>query len=138
MTVRNTITDKMLNLPASLKQTAEQLAAERGMSLNQFVVSAVAEKVSTLQQSSSDPGFPGIAYRYGASGQPTAILQSTGIRVQTIAIAAHHWGQSPQQIATDYALSLAQVTEALGFYAAHQAELDAAIASEQSLEAANV
>ena len=92
MSAHNMMSNKMLSLPASLKQTAEQLAADRGMSLNQFVVLAVAEKVATLQQSNNDSIFSGIAYRCGASGQSTAVLQSTGVRVQTIAIAAHCWG----------------------------------------------
>ena len=35
-----------LRLPASLKQGAEQVAREDGTTLNQFIVSAVAEKLS--------------------------------------------------------------------------------------------
>ncbi|OSZ63420.1 YlcI/YnfO family protein [Hydrogenophaga sp. IBVHS2] len=38
-----------LRLPASLKQGAEQLAREDGTTLNQFIVSAVAEKVSAMK-----------------------------------------------------------------------------------------
>lgn len=38
-----------LRLPASLKAEAEKLAAEDGASLNQFVSTAVAEKVSALR-----------------------------------------------------------------------------------------
>ena len=38
-----------LRLPASIKAEAEKLAAEDGTSLNQFVASAVAEKVSALR-----------------------------------------------------------------------------------------
>ncbi|MBL1257240.1 YlcI/YnfO family protein [Methylocystis sp. Sn-Cys] len=38
-----------LRLPASLKAEAERLAAEDGASLNQFVSTAVAEKVSALR-----------------------------------------------------------------------------------------
>jgi HicB family len=37
-----------LRLPASLKEEAERLAAGEGSSLNQFIVSAVAEKVSSM------------------------------------------------------------------------------------------
>lgn len=36
-------------LPASLKRAAEDLARELGVSLNQFIASAVAEKVSALR-----------------------------------------------------------------------------------------
>jgi len=38
-----------LRLPASIKAEAERLAAAEGTSLNQFVASAVAEKVATLR-----------------------------------------------------------------------------------------
>jgi hypothetical protein len=38
-----------LRLPASLKKTAEVVAREDGSTLNQFIVSAVAEKVSALK-----------------------------------------------------------------------------------------
>ena len=37
-----------LRLPASLKEEAERLAAAEGSSLNQFIVNAVAEKVSSM------------------------------------------------------------------------------------------
>jgi hypothetical protein len=38
-----------LRLPASIKAEAERLAAEDGTSLNQFVATAVAEKVAALR-----------------------------------------------------------------------------------------
>ena len=38
-----------LRLPVSIKREAERLAAEDGASLNQFVASAVAEKVAALR-----------------------------------------------------------------------------------------
>jgi uncharacterized protein (DUF1778 family) len=38
-----------LRLPASLKKSAEEAAREDGSTLNQFIVSAVAEKVSALK-----------------------------------------------------------------------------------------
>lgn len=38
-----------LRLPASIKQEAERLAAEDGTSFNQFVASAVAEKVGAMR-----------------------------------------------------------------------------------------
>jgi hypothetical protein len=38
-----------LRLPVSVKAEAEKLAAEEGTSLNQFVATAVAEKVSALR-----------------------------------------------------------------------------------------
>ncbi len=38
-----------LRLPVSVKAEAEKLAAEEGTSLNQFVATAVAEKISALR-----------------------------------------------------------------------------------------
>lgn len=38
-----------LRLPASLKREVEKLAREDGTSLNQFIVTAVAEKLATLR-----------------------------------------------------------------------------------------
>jgi hypothetical protein len=38
-----------LRLPRSLKQTVEKLSREDGTSINQFVITAVAEKVSALR-----------------------------------------------------------------------------------------
>jgi hypothetical protein len=38
-----------LKLPTSVKKTAAELAATEGVSLNQFIAAAVAEKVSCLR-----------------------------------------------------------------------------------------
>ncbi len=38
-----------LRLPASLKQSVEQLAKDDGTSLNQFIVTAIAEKLSAIK-----------------------------------------------------------------------------------------
>jgi uncharacterized protein (DUF433 family) len=58
--------------------------------------------------------------------------------VQTVVIAAQKWGFSPNQIATEYDLSEDRVNDVLAFYAAHHQEIDASIAAEQIIEAANV
>jgi uncharacterized protein (DUF433 family) len=126
-----------LNLPVELKKEAEQWASAQGVSLNQFIMWAVAEKVGALRQDLNDPEFPQITYRRGAAGIPMPKVSGTGVRVQTIVIAAERWGQSYEKIATDYDLTLAQVEEALAFYAAHRAEIDRAIEAEQTLEAAH-
>ncbi|MEW6499273.1 MAG: DUF433 domain-containing protein [Cyanobacteriota bacterium] len=127
-----------LNLPTQLKQDAEKCAASQGVSLNQFILWAVAEKVGALSQQLDDPAFPEITYRRGASGQPMPVLRGTGLRVQTVVVAAKQWGLSPKEIAAEYSLSEAQVKQALAFFGAHTAEIEIAIASEQTLEAANV
>lgn len=60
------------------------------------------------------------------------------MRVQTVVVANHHWKQSPETIAEEYALSRNQVSEALAFYKAHQVEIDEAIDREEDLEAEHV
>ena len=46
--------------------------------------------------------------------------------------------KTPTQIAAEYSLTETQVNEALAFYEAHRAEVDAAIAAELALEEAYV
>ncbi len=68
-----------LNLPVQLKEEAERRASDQGVSLNQFIMWAVAEKVGSLRQDLNDPAFPRITYRRGAAGQPLPVLRGTGI-----------------------------------------------------------
>jgi uncharacterized protein (DUF433 family) len=82
----------------------------------------------------NDPRFPGIIYRYGASGKPTPTLRGTSLRVQTLVIDVHQAGMTPAQVATEYDLSEARVVEALAFYAAHRVEIDAQIAAEECFQ----
>ena len=98
-----------VNLPVDLKKEAEALAKQQGVSLNQFILWSVAEKVSSLKAGLDDPNFPGIAYRRGASGIPVPVLRGSGIRVQTIVISNREWSESPAEIAAQYSLSNAQV-----------------------------
>ena len=119
-------------LPLALKRDAERLAKEQGVSLNQFILWSVAEKVGTLLQREAYPNFPNVTYRRGASGALSAVLRGTAIRIQTIVIASEN--MSPEEIAGDYDLRVAQVQEALDFYRAHQAEIDAFIQAEAALE----
>ncbi len=62
-----------LSLPTQLKHEAETLAAQQGVSLNQFILWAVAEKVGALGQKLDDPAFPQITYRRGELGHPCAV-----------------------------------------------------------------
>lgn len=127
-----------LNLPLQLKQEAEALAQKQGISLNQFILWATAEKVGALNQQLDDPAFPYVTYRRGAAGIPTPVLRGTGIRVQTIAIAREQWGMAVDEIAAEYDLSPAQIEGALAFYAAHQDEVDTLIEREEKIaQAAN-
>ena len=116
-----------LNLPSELKHEAEQLAHQQGISLNQFILWSVAEKVGALKQRLDDPDFPGITYRRGASGIPTPAIRGTGLRVETLVIDAHQWGMTAAQLATEYELPESRIREALAFYDAHQQEIDALI-----------
>jgi uncharacterized protein (DUF433 family) len=125
-----------LNLPVQLKQDAEVWAAQQGVSLNQFILWAVAEKVGALSQRLDDPAFPHITYRRGVGGQPTAVVRGTGLRVQTLVVAAHTWGLTPAQLSAEYDLPVTRIEEALAFAAAHQSEIDAALAADAAREAA--
>jgi uncharacterized protein (DUF433 family) len=115
-----------LNLPQQLKQEAESWAQKQGISLNQFILWATAEKVGALNQQLDDLQFPQITYRRGASGVPTPVIRGTGIRVQAVAIAHEQWQMSPEAIAGQYGLSLKQIEEALAFFVAHRAEVQSA------------
>lgn len=127
-----------LNLPVQLKKEAEQWAASQGVSLNQFIMWSVAEKVGALRHNLNDLDFPQITYRRGAAAVPTPVLRGTGVRVQTIVVAAQQWDLSVEQIAADYDLTISQVEEALAFYEAHRTEIEAAMEAERKLEAASV
>lgn len=126
-----------VNLPKQLQQEAEQWAATQGVPLDQFILWAVAEKVTSLRQELHDPNFPNVGYRQGASGLPVAVVKGTGVRIQTLAVAARQWELSTEQIMEEYGLTAAQVRDALGFYAAHPLEFDAAIQAEEAAEAAS-
>lgn len=123
-----------LSLPIQLKKEAEEAAARQGISLNQFILWSLAEKLGMLRSQVDDPDFPHITYRRGASRRPTPILSGTGMRVQAIVTAAEQWGLSPAEIAEQYGISETQIREAQAFYAAHRSEIDADIQSESALE----
>lgn len=124
-----------LNLPVALKQEAETLAKEQGVSLNQFIQWAVAEKVGSLKQSLDDPRFPLITYKRGGSGTMQPMLRRTNHRVKTFVIANKYWKMSTEQIADEWSISEAEARAALAFYEAHREEIDAAIQLDSALEA---
>ncbi len=123
-----------LNLPVQLKQDAEVLAGTQGVSLNQFILWAVSEKVGNLKRSLDDPNFPSVTYRRGESGRPIPVLRDTGIRIQTLVIAHKHWEMDPSEIAAEYPVRPAQVKEALAFFESHREEIEADIAAEERKE----
>ncbi len=114
------------------------MATLQGISFDQFILWAVAEKVATLKQRNDDRTFPEITYVRGASGELVPVLRGTWLRVQTVVIAAPKWGFSPNLIVAEYDLSEAQVKDVLAFYAVHFQEIDASIAAEQIIEATHV
>ena len=122
-----------LNLPLNLKREAEELASRQGISLNQFIMWSVSEKVAALRQQLDDPKFPGITYRRGASGWVTPVVRGTGIRVQTVAVDTQQ-GLTVKEIAAEYELDAERVREALAFYEVHRPEIDANIRAEQQSE----
>ncbi len=124
-----------LNLPQQLKQEAEAWAQKQGVSLNQFILWATAEKIGALNQQLDDPRFPQLTYRRGAAGIPTPVLRGTGIRVQAIVIAAEQWGMSPAEIADEYDVSVKQIEAALAFADAHRQEIETHLRVEAQLSA---
>jgi uncharacterized protein (DUF433 family)/predicted nucleotidyltransferase len=120
-----------LNLPADLKKEAEVLAAQQNISLNQFIMWAVAEKVSALRHNLADPDYPGITYQRSPAGIPTPILRGSEVQVREIVAASREEQWSSEKIAAGLGLTLAQVSEALSFYRAHQEEIDSVIALEE-------
>jgi len=124
-----------LHLPLNLKKEAESWAEKQKVSLNQFIMWAVAEKVGALKQRLDDPDFPNISYRRGAAGIPTPVILGTGVRVQTVVNANQQWEMDADQIASEYDLDQKSVNQALDFYQAHREEIDRDIAAENRLEA---
>ena len=122
-----------LNLPRQLKHEAEAWAKKQGISLNQFILWATAEKVGSLNQQLDDLEFPQITYRRGTSGIPVPVLRGTGLRVQTIAIANESWGMAPGEIAEEFGLAQRQIEEALAYFDAHRAEIMGHIDREEHL-----
>lgn len=122
-----------LNLPQQLKQEAEEWAQRQGVSLNQFILWATAEKVGALNQQLDDPQFPQITYRRGAAGVPVPVLRGTNIRLQTIVTAHKQWDMTPADIATEYGVPLKQIEEALAFATAHHVEIESLMEQEKRL-----
>ena len=123
-----------LNLPVDLKREAEETAKKQGVSLNQFIMWAVSEKVVSMRNQLDDPDFPQITYYRGASGSPTPVLRGTRIRVQTVAVAVKKHKKTPDTFAENYGVEIKQVREALAFYDVHKAEIDANIKYENDME----
>lgn len=123
-----------LNLPVDLKREAEQVARQQGISLNQLILWSLTERVTSLKTSLDDPNFPSITYKVDTENQLVPVIRSKGIRVQTIVIAFHGWKEPVAEIAKQYDLPQRIVKEALSFYSAHKAAVDALINENDALE----
>jgi len=123
-----------LNLPVDLKREAEEMAKKQGVSLNQFIMWSVAEKVVSMRNELDDPKFPQITYRRGGSGIPRPVIRGTALHVQTVAVAVNKFKEKPEEFAENYGIEVNQVREALSFYDAHKEEIDANIEDEINLE----
>jgi len=124
-----------LNLPVELKQAAARLAKQQGISLNQFFLWSISEKVTELKTSIDDPEHPLITYRRGSSGIPTPVIRGTGIRVETIIVAHERWGQSVAELAGEYDIPDEAVEAALSYNQAHPEEIEVLINIEKEIEA---
>ena len=89
-----------------------------------------------MTQQLDDPALPHITSRRALPGPPVAVLRGTGLRVQTLVVAAQAWGRTLPQIAVAYDIPVVQGQEALAFSTAHREEIDAGLAAEDALEAA--
>jgi uncharacterized protein (DUF433 family) len=65
------------------------------------------------------------------NGRPC--IAGTGIEVSAIAITSVVHMQSPEQIASDYRLNLAQVHAALAYYYDHREAIDESIRSQEEM-----
>jgi len=126
-----------LRLPPLLQEEAESWADRQGVSLEEFIVWAVAEKVGGLKRELDDPRHPFVTYRRSPEGWPVPVIRGTGIRVRTIGGAVHSWNMSPAAVAEDYDLTEEQVADALAFYETHRGEIEASLSEERLLEQAN-
>ena len=122
-----------LNLPLDLKREAEEVAKRQGISLNQFIMWSVSEKVATMRNQLDDPRFPLITYRQGGSGIARPVIRGTALHVQAI-VQSLKLGETPQSVAKNYGVDIKQVQEAQAFYQVHREEIDDFIKDEEDLE----
>jgi len=125
-----------LNLPLDLKREAEEVAKRQGISLNQFIMWSVSEKVATMRNQLDDPRFPLITYRQGGSGIARPVIRGTALHVQAI-VQSLNLGETPKSVAKNYGVDIKQVQEAQAFYQVHRKEIDDFIKDEEDLEKHN-
>ena len=134
-----------LNLPDELKTRAERIAKAQGVSLNQFIMWSVAEKVGqmvgskTPSKQESPKNFPAIDFRLGGAGIYRPILKESGIHVKTIVNCAMVWNQTAEEIASEYDnVQISDIEQALAYYCSHREEIDLDMAIDSLLEKTTV
>ncbi|MDJ0597594.1 MAG: DUF433 domain-containing protein [Crocosphaera sp.] len=128
------MTQYSLNLPPQLQQEAEKYATDQGITLDNLIIWAIAEKIGSLKQNLDDKNFSGIIYSRNQEGQIIPKLRGTNIQVKTLVIAVKNWQLTPQQVADEYGISEEQVNNVMAFYEQHRQEIDTAIATDKVLE----
>ncbi|MGB5596997.1 MAG: DUF433 domain-containing protein [Crocosphaera sp.] len=128
------MTQYSLKLPPKLQQEAEKYATAQGITLDNLIIWAIAEKIGSLQQSLDDNNFPDIIYCRNQEGQIIPKLRGTNIQVKTLVIAVKNWQLTPRQVADEYEINEEQVNNVMAFYEQHRQEIDTAIATDKVLE----
>ncbi|MEZ4706340.1 MAG: DUF433 domain-containing protein [Caldilineaceae bacterium] len=121
----------VLDLPHQLEKELSGEANKVGLSLNDYALSLLSLSKDTQSPNTmilQRPGFRG--------GRP--YIAGTGTTVRTIA-SLYKLGLSPEEIAGELPLNMAQIYAALTYYHLHQAEIDEDIEldSEANLIKAN-
>ncbi|HAC62677.1 MAG TPA: DUF433 domain-containing protein [Cyanothece sp. UBA12306] len=128
------MTQYSLNLPPKLQQEAEKYATDQGITLDNLIIWAIAEKIGSLKQSLDDKNCPDIVYFSNQEGQIIPKLRGTNIQVKTLVIAVNHWQLTPKQVADEYGISEEEVNNVMAFYEQNRQEIDTAIATDKVLE----
>lgn len=128
------MTQYFLKLPPKLQQEAEKYAADQGITLENLIIWAIAEKIGILKQKVDNNLFEDIIYCQSIEGQMIPKLRGTNIQVKTLVIALKNWQLTPQQVADEYGISEEQVNNVMAFYEQHRQEIDAAIATDKVFE----
>ena len=120
------MTQYSLKLPPKLQQEAEKYATDQGITLDNLIIWAFAEKIGSLKQSLDNNNFPDIVYSRNQEGEMIPKLRGTNIQVKTLVVAVKNWQLTPQQVADEYGISEEKVNNVMAFYEQHRQEIDTA------------
>ena len=112
------MTQYSLKLPPKLQQEAEKYATDQGITLDNLIIWAIAEKIGSLKQSLDNNNFQ--------EGEMIPKLRGTNIQVKTLVVAVKNWQLTPQQVADEYGISEEKVNNVMAFYEQHRQEIDTA------------